>query len=424
MSLTAAALTSTDPRYMNDAWMRRNTGAWAPMPGPDGQVQYNDPAWQERQYSFRDVLESVNPLQHIPVVGHLYRQATGTQLHPIARMAAGIAGGPVSTASAFANMALESGTGRDLAGHILDRVTGRRVEHDQTARGSYVYRPVEGAPAQRNIAPDASTENMADAGGNAVQLAQARPRGVTAPMPAGVIQDDAAPAQAVARAPRARPPSRPAQPAQPVETVPQAAVAQAANQGATGGIPIVGARVQEASAPTGPQRVQPAAPVQTIQALNPANRAAAAAPVTPATVQAAQANALATQFSAAQTAGRGRSIRDYLENAAARDIQAETPRMPIQSGAPQALRHASFGFTRPAAAATAPRAEQPEAASEAPAAQSPTTPAQISAAAQAAGAMQVDRANLAATMMRNLERYRTSQRNERNEREPAVDLNE
>lgn len=420
MSLTAAALTSTDPRYMNDAWMRRNTGAYAPMPGPDGQVQYNDPAWQERHYSFRDVLESVNPIQHIPVVGHLYRQATGTQLHPIARMAAGIAGGPVSAASAFANMALESGTGRDLAGHVIDRLAGRRVQADQMAGGSYVFRPAEGAAPQRNTTPDTSTENMADARGEpTMQLAQARPRGVTAPMPAGVIQDDAPAAQAVARAPR-RPPARPAQP---IEATPQAEVAQAANQGASGGIPIVGARIQETT-PTGPQRVPPAAPVQTIQAVTPTNRAALAAPVTPATVQAAQPAAAATQFSVAQTAGRGRSIRDYLENAAARDVQAETPRMPIQSGAPQALRHASFGFTRPAAAATAPRPEPQEQASDAPATQSPTTPAQISAAAQAAGAMQVDRATLAATMMRNLDRYRTGQRAERAEREPAVDPND
>jgi hypothetical protein len=397
MSLTAAALTSTDPRYMNDAWMRRNTGAWTPHAGPDGQVQYNDPSWQERRYSFRDVLESVNPIQHLPVVGQMYREATGTQLHPIARMAAGIAGGPVGAASAFANMALEGATGRDVSGHVLDRLAGRRLEATQVANGSYVFRPAEGGAPQRIAAPDPA-ENLAAAPRGEPAL-EAR-RGVTAPMPAGV--GDAAP-QLAARTPRTRPTPTPVRPD---EAAPEPA--QAAAQASHGGIAIVGARIQETPAPTASQRVAAASPLETARAVTPAERAlpGAGVPATP-------AQALAAQFpGAAPAAGRGRTVRDYLENAAARDIQAETPRMPVPPSTTQtqAQRQASFGFIRSAAAATLPREERAQ-ANDAP---QPTTPAQISAAAQAAGAMQIDRANLAATMMRNLERYRAVRREESN----------
>ncbi len=46
--------------------------------------------------SFRSILEAVNPLQHLPVIGNLYREATGESAPLAARLAVGAAtGGPI-----------------------------------------------------------------------------------------------------------------------------------------------------------------------------------------------------------------------------------------------------------------------------------------------------------------------------------------
>src|SRR5262249_10200466 len=144
-----------EDRRSNADWMRRNTGAWATPnsgDGTPGQGQEIDPRYRERSYSFRDILESFNPIQHIPIVGQLYRDATGTQLHPIARIAVGGATGPLGVASAFANVALENATGRDLGGHLLSAVMPRSRDANgpQLAGGSWIYDPSIGrsdAPA-------------------------------------------------------------------------------------------------------------------------------------------------------------------------------------------------------------------------------------------------------------------------------------
>jgi len=60
--------------------------------------------------SFRDVLDLVNPLQHIPVVGNIYRELTGDELAPAVRVAGGaLFGGPLGAALSVAGLVIESG---------------------------------------------------------------------------------------------------------------------------------------------------------------------------------------------------------------------------------------------------------------------------------------------------------------------------
>src|SRR5215470_10031750 len=64
--------------------------------------------------SFRDLLGAINPLQHIPVVGNIYRAITGDTLSPGARMAGGaLYGGPIGALAGAINAAIEGGTGKD-----------------------------------------------------------------------------------------------------------------------------------------------------------------------------------------------------------------------------------------------------------------------------------------------------------------------
>jgi hypothetical protein len=71
--------------------------------------------------SFHDVLSAINPLQHIPVVGTIYRAITGDAAPPPAvRVIGGILfGGPVGLITSVANAVLEQSSGKDLGDHAL-----------------------------------------------------------------------------------------------------------------------------------------------------------------------------------------------------------------------------------------------------------------------------------------------------------------
>lgn len=67
------------------------------------------PAADETDFGFLDALDIVNPLQHIPVVGWLYREFTGDTIKPAAAIAGGaLFGGPVGFASAVLTAAMDS----------------------------------------------------------------------------------------------------------------------------------------------------------------------------------------------------------------------------------------------------------------------------------------------------------------------------
>jgi hypothetical protein len=157
-----------DDRRTNQEWLRRNAATFSWGNGDHAEAQEIDPRYRERSYSFRDILESVNPIQHLPIVGQMYRDATGTQLHPIARILGGAATGPVGAVSAFANVAVESATGRDISGHVIDLVRGRhdtpeqRGPGQQLAGGSWIYDPSIGQSSPTQAGPD-PTANMAAA---------------------------------------------------------------------------------------------------------------------------------------------------------------------------------------------------------------------------------------------------------------------
>jgi hypothetical protein len=59
-------------------------------------------------FNFRDVLDLINPLQHIPIIGNIYRSLTGDLAAPAIRVAGGaLFGGPLGAAFAAANVAMK-----------------------------------------------------------------------------------------------------------------------------------------------------------------------------------------------------------------------------------------------------------------------------------------------------------------------------
>ena len=89
--------------------------------------------------TFGDILDVINPLQHIPIVSTIYRNLTGDELSPAARIAGGaLFGGPIGLIAGAANTAVLAFSGRDIGENIAaafsssDKTRGDEVLADET----------------------------------------------------------------------------------------------------------------------------------------------------------------------------------------------------------------------------------------------------------------------------------------------------
>lgn len=99
----------------------QNTGTYA-LRGPDVPTNTNT----ETEFGFADLIDMVNPLQHIPVVNHFYREMTGDEIRPISQIiGGGVFGGPLGAASGLANVIAIQETGDDLTGNALAMLGGK-----------------------------------------------------------------------------------------------------------------------------------------------------------------------------------------------------------------------------------------------------------------------------------------------------------
>ena len=75
-------------------------------------------------FSFSDLIDIVNPLQHIPVVSTFYRETTGDEISAAPRMMGStLFFGPLGFVSALANVVVEENTGMDIGEHMTSWVT-------------------------------------------------------------------------------------------------------------------------------------------------------------------------------------------------------------------------------------------------------------------------------------------------------------
>ncbi|MES1991896.1 MAG: hypothetical protein V4441_13230 [Pseudomonadota bacterium] len=84
-----------------------------------GQARGNGEA-SKSDFSFADLIDTVNPLQHIPVVATAYRELTGDTISPQARMAGGgLYGGAIGFVASMVDSVIDIATGNDIGGHIF-----------------------------------------------------------------------------------------------------------------------------------------------------------------------------------------------------------------------------------------------------------------------------------------------------------------
>lgn len=81
--------------------------------GPERNIN-NEP------FGFGDLIDIINPLQHIPVVSMIYREVTGDQIRPSSNIVGGaLYGGAAGAASGLVNLIIEEETGRSVEGHVM-----------------------------------------------------------------------------------------------------------------------------------------------------------------------------------------------------------------------------------------------------------------------------------------------------------------
>ena len=70
--------------------------------------------------SYKDVIDTVNPLQHIPVISTIYREVTGDQPAAGSRLLGSVLyGGPIGLFGEVINCAIDDNTGKDVGGHVV-----------------------------------------------------------------------------------------------------------------------------------------------------------------------------------------------------------------------------------------------------------------------------------------------------------------
>lgn len=101
-------------------------------------VKHHLPIYSEGDSpSFKDVLDTVNPLQHIPLVSTIYRRLTGDQPGAGARLAGGaLYGGPIGLFGELINCAIDDNTGKDVGETALAMVEDAFGGSSSDAKGS------------------------------------------------------------------------------------------------------------------------------------------------------------------------------------------------------------------------------------------------------------------------------------------------
>jgi len=240
-----------------------------------------------------DFFSIINPLQHLPLVGALYRDLTGDTIKPGARVLGGMLfGGPIGMVGGAFNAAIESDIGTDTGGALLALIRGQPIggtaatntlaaaptlDAGAANTGSLVAQVPTAVPAMP-ISPPAQASAIAPAPlPVSAPRVMSPPRAIAQPAPAEARILPATPSAVAATASTA---AESAKPAIPVAFSPSPAAPAADAKPAGFAISPGG---KEFAVPARTNNVQPRQPIPTVRA--DLSRARELAPMAPLTVR-------------------------------------------------------------------------------------------------------------------------------------------
>ncbi|HEY4275403.1 MAG TPA: hypothetical protein VGM68_07970 [Rhizomicrobium sp.] len=119
------------------------------------------PPSSDWDFSFHNLLSIINPLEHLPVIGTIYRAITGTHIGIPERIAGdALYGGLWGAVSGAADAAFEAITGKDFGSTVLALFTGSHKDAAVASNQTPVT-PAKFAALSQNGAPDATPDMMA-----------------------------------------------------------------------------------------------------------------------------------------------------------------------------------------------------------------------------------------------------------------------
>ena len=126
--------------------------------GP-GKAAFNHPDGPD----FSDLLDILNPLQHIPVISTIYQHLTGDKEGAIDDLAGGaLWGGPIGMVAAAVNLLVEDNTGKTIGANLLAMVIGDDDEAVADATPAATSPEAAAPPAVTAAAPAAPVAPVAD----------------------------------------------------------------------------------------------------------------------------------------------------------------------------------------------------------------------------------------------------------------------
>jgi hypothetical protein len=109
---------------------------------------------------FHDLLDVINPLQHIPVIATIYRAITGEHIGTLEKIAGDtLYGGLWGAVSSVADTAFEAVTGKDFGSSVLALFTGT---HDEAPKAVAVKVPQAQPAVSADVA--ALSKSLAEKG--------------------------------------------------------------------------------------------------------------------------------------------------------------------------------------------------------------------------------------------------------------------
>ena len=154
----------------------------------------------EVELKFGDFLDLINPLQHIPIVGTIYRTITGDEIGGPAKILGGMLfGGPIGFISAIFDTIVTQATGRDLGETVLAAFVDRDAPPEVQVAGARGIRSISAPDDASEDGPPTTNRNPGPA------LGHGDPFGLQRSLAAAVAVTPAAPTPVATAEPPARP---------------------------------------------------------------------------------------------------------------------------------------------------------------------------------------------------------------------------
>ena len=158
-TIAALAGTSQKEKFSDDLAQAQNyTTAY----GPQQTETAANIEKAEEPFGFGDLVDIVNPLQHIPLVSNLYRAITGDKIRSSSDIIGGaLYGGIAGAASGLANVIIKHETGKNVMEHAVAMMQGKDSYTGPKAVAKTLEQPVAAGEGERSLLrlADAETAN-------------------------------------------------------------------------------------------------------------------------------------------------------------------------------------------------------------------------------------------------------------------------